>query len=66
VIGDNLSKLVLDVFGVERLSADTAKSLSSLVELALLDPVAGRLRQESKTNGEDDSPEELYSDGDTV
>jgi hypothetical protein len=66
VVGNDLSKLILDVLGVERLATDAAKSVGSLVELALLDPVTGRLGEESKTNGEDDGPEELDANGDTV
>ena len=66
VVGNDLSKLVLNVFGVERLATDTAKRCGSLVELALLDPVTGRLRKQSKTSTEDESPQELHSDRDTV
>jgi hypothetical protein len=66
VVGNDLSKLVLDVLGVKRLTTDATKGRSSLVELALLDPVTGRFGEKSKTDSEDDSPKELNSDGDTV
>lgn len=66
VVGDNLGKLILNVLRVQRLTTDATESGSSLVELALLDPVTGRLGQQSKTDGENDSPEELDSDRDTV
>jgi len=66
VVGNDLSKFILDVLRVKGLATDTAKSVSSLVKLALLDPVTGGLREERKTDGENDGPEELDGDGDTV
>lgn len=66
VVGNDLSKFILDVLGVDRLATDTSKSSGSLVELALLDEVTGGLREKSKTSGKDDSPEELDRNGDTV
>ena len=66
MVGDDLSKLVLNVLRVKRLTTDATKSGSGLVQLALLHVVTRRLGQESKTNREDDSPEKLNSDGDTV
>lgn len=66
VVGDDLSKFVLDVLGVDRLATDTCESVGSLVKLALLDEETGRVGEQHKTNGKDDGPEELDGDGDTV
>lgn len=66
MVGDDLGKLVLDVLRVDRLATDTAKGGGSLVELSLLDPETGGLGEESKADGEDDGPQELDGDGDTV
>lgn len=66
VVGDDLGKFILDVLGVEGLATHAAESVGSLVELAFLDPVTRRLGQQSKTNGQDDSPKKLHGDGDTV
>lgn len=66
VVGNDLSKFILNVFRVEWLATNTAKGTGSFVELALLDPVTGRLGEQSKTSGQDDSPQELDCDRDTV
>lgn len=66
MVGNDFRKLILNVFGVGRLATNAAKGMGSLVELALLDPVTGRLGKQSKTGSKDDSPEELNSDWDTV
>ncbi len=66
MVGDDFSKLILNVFRIDGLTTDTAEGVGGLVELALLDPETRRLGEESKTSGKDDSPQELNSDGDTV
>lgn len=66
IIGLDLSELVLDVVGVNGLATDTGKGLGSGVEALLLDKVAGRFREKEETDGEDDGPEELDSDGNAV
>lgn len=66
VVGNDLSKLVLDVLRVDGLATDTAESGGSLVELSLLDVETRGLGEESKTGGEDDGPQELDGDRDTV
>jgi hypothetical protein len=66
VVGNDLGQLILDVLGVNRLSTDNGESFGGLVELALLDEITRRFREKSKTCGENDSPEELNSDRDTV
>ena len=43
VVCNDLSEFVLDVFGIKRLAANTAKGGGGLVELAFFDPVTGRL-----------------------
>lgn len=47
MVGDDLSKFVLDVLGVHRLATDAGKSRSSLVELALLDEETGRVGKQN-------------------
>jgi len=66
MVGNDLSKFILDIFGVEGLATNTAKSGGSLVELSLLDPVTRGLWQKSETNSEDNSPQELDGDWDPV
>lgn len=39
VVCNDLSEFILDVFGVKRLAADTAKGGGGLVELAFFNPV---------------------------
>lgn len=66
LVGDNLSKLVLDVVGVLRLASDTGQGVDGLLDLALLDEVTGRVGEEHQTTTEDQSPGELNGNGDTV
>ena len=66
VVGNDLSEFILNVLGVGGLTTDTAKSVGSLVKLSLLDPESGRFGQKSKTDSEDDSPQELDGNRDTV
>lgn len=66
VVGNDLSKFILDVVGVNWLSTDGGKGLGGSLELALLDEETGGLWQEEETSREDDGPQELHSDGDTV
>lgn len=66
VVGNNFSKLILDVFRLNGLSSNVAECLSSLVDLALLDEVTWRFGEEEETGPEDDGPEELDGDWDTV
>ena len=66
VVGDDLGELVLDVVGVNWLATDGGKGLGGLLELALLDEETGGLWQEEETGREDDGPQELDGDGDTV
>lgn len=66
VVGNDLSELVLDVVGVNCLATNRSEGLGGALELALLDEETGRLRQEEETSREDDGPQELHGDGDTV
>ena len=66
MVGNDLGKLILDVLRVESLATDAAQGVGSLVELALLDVVTRRLWQKSQTNRENDGPEELDGDRDTL
>ena len=66
MVGDNLSKLILDVLGVHGLTTDTGKSGGSLVKLALLDPESWRFRQKRKANSKNDGPEKLDGNGNSV
>lgn len=66
LVGDNLSKLVLDVDGVHRLATDTGKGIGSLFDTAALDEVTGGVGQEEETTTKDQSPGELNGDRDAV
>lgn len=66
VVGDDLGELVLDVVGVNWLATNGCEGLGGELELALLDEETGRLGQEEETSREDDGPQELHGDGDTV
>ncbi|KFZ02513.1 hypothetical protein V500_00150 [Pseudogymnoascus sp. VKM F-4518 (FW-2643)] len=66
VVGDDLGELVLDVVGVNWLATNGCEGLGGALELALLDEETGRLGQEEETSREDDGPQELHGDGDTV
>jgi len=66
VVRDDLGKLILDVVGLDWLATNGSKSLGGLLELAVLDKVTWGLWEEEETGGEDDSPEELDGDWDSV
>lgn len=65
-VGDDFSQLLLDELRVDRLTTDGSQSLSSLLELALLDEVTRRLGQTGDTTTKDQSPGELDTDWDAV
>lgn len=65
-VGDNLSQFLLDELRVDGLTTDGSQSLSSLLELALLDEVTRRLGQTGDTTTKDQSPSELDTDWDAV
>lgn len=66
LVGDNLSQLDLDVGRVLGLSTKSAESVGCAVETANLDEVTWGIWQEHQATSEDDTPEELDGDGDTV
>lgn len=66
LVGDNLSKLDLDVLGVGVLATKTGQRVGGSSEVTLLDEVAGRVGETHETTGEDDSPDKLDGDGNTV
>lgn len=66
LVGDNLSKLDLDVLRVGVLTTETGQRVGGSSEVTLLDEVAGRVGKEEQTTGEDDSPDELNGDGNAV
>jgi hypothetical protein len=66
LVGDNLSKLTLDVNRVLRLTTDARERVDSTGNVALLDVVTRRVREEHETASEDQSPGELDSNRDAV
>ena len=48
------------------MATDKSESPSRILNLALLDKITGSLGEEEETNAENDSPEELYANGDSV
>jgi hypothetical protein len=66
LIGNNLSNFGLDVFGVAGLAPESAKSVDGIVDTALLDEVTGGVREEQETSTENNSPDVLNANGDTV
>jgi hypothetical protein len=66
LVGDNLSKLALDVDGVLRLATDTRQGVDCAGNITLLDEVARGVGKEHETSSEDDGPGELDGDGNAV
>ena len=66
MVGDNFSKLLLDVLRVNRLTTNSRQDTSSFVELTLDDKVSWRLWEEEETSGKDDSRNQLNSNRDSV
>jgi len=66
VVGDDLRKLLLHKLRVVRLATDTGKGVHGTLNVATLDEVTWRLREKEEPNGQDDRPQHLNSDWDTV
>ena len=66
VVGNDFSQFLLDVFGSLRLATKTGKDLGGLLEVALLDEVTWGFWEQQKTTTEDESPEDLDGNRDTV
>lgn len=65
-VGIDLVELLLDEVGILGLVTDAGKGSTSLVLLALADEETRGLGEEEETSSEDQSPEQLESDGDAV
>ena len=66
VICNDLGNFNLNVLRVFWLTAEPGKSVHSLLNLASLDEVAGRIWEEEQTTAKDDTPGELNADGDAI
>lgn len=66
LVGDDLSKLNLDELGVTGLTTEAGERVGSLVQTTALDEVTGGVGQEEQASGEEDTEDELDTDGDTV
>ena len=66
VVGNDLGKLLLDVFRVDGLTSEPGEHGGGVVELATLDKVSRRLGEEEETGAEDDGPRHLDGDRDAV
>ena len=66
MIGNNLSQLILNIVRLDWLPPNFCQSFGSSLELALLNVVSRRLGENEETSGQDDSPEKLDGDWDTV
>ena len=66
VVGNDFGKLLLNILGINRLATETGEHVGSTIELASLDEVTWRLRQEKQANAKDESPEHLNGHRDAV
>lgn len=66
VVGLDLVQLELNVLRVGRLATDAGESLASSLLVVLADEETGGLGQEEETSSENQSPEHLQSNGNTV
>ena len=66
VVGNDFCELLLNVGRISWLSTDIGEGLHGFLNSALLDEVTWRIWEEEKTNTEDESPEKLNSNWDTV
>lgn len=66
MVRDDFCQLVLDELRLDRLTPEAGQGAGGLVEFALLDEESRGLGKEEETGSEDDSPEQLDCDGDSV
>lgn len=66
MVGNDLTKLLLDVGRVSGLTTNAGERASGVIHAVLLDKVTGGLWEEEETDGENDGPEHLNGNGDTV
>lgn len=66
VVGNDLSKLILNIFGFDRLATNRGKGLCCVIEPVFLDIVTRRLGEEEQSESKNESPDELDADRDAV
>ena len=66
LIGDNLSKLDLNVLGLTRLTTETRQSIGGSLNVSSLDEVPRGVREEQEATAKNQTPGELDGDGNTV
>lgn len=66
LVGDNLSKLNLNVLGLAGLATETGERVGGFVQPAALDKVTGRVGQEDQATSQNGTPDELDANGDSV
>lgn len=66
VVGNNLGQFLFDVIRVLRLTSHTRQDVGGLFELVLAHKVTRRLGKNEQTNGEDQGPEHLQRNGNSV
>ena len=66
MVGDNLGEFVLDKVGIGRLTSDDTEGSCGGIDSASFDVPTGRLGEEEQTRCEDQCPEELDTDRDSV
>jgi hypothetical protein len=66
LVGDDLGKLSLNVVRVTGLATESGQGVAGSLNVTTLDEVARRIGEEEETTTEDDTEDELDTDGDTV
>ena len=66
MVGDNFGQFRLHELRIARLATQTTEHVGSTINLASLDEVAGRFREEEETDGQDEGPKHLQRDRDPV
>jgi hypothetical protein len=66
VVGNDFSKFLLDVLGLDGLSTDARQDVSSSVELSLDNEISRGLWEKEETSSENDSGNQLDRDWDSV
>lgn len=66
LVGNNLGNLGFDIFRVTGLATESAESVDGIIDTALLDVVTRGVRKEQETSAENNSPDVLNANGDTV
>ena len=66
LVGDDLRKLGLDVVRVSGLATESGQGVAGSLDVTALDEVTRRVGEEEETTTENDTEDELDTDGDTV